>query len=86
MNPLLRMHLVMLRAACVTVLTAIDLTLAEHSPTAQDSAPEEQRIFNSDSSKCGHPDSHLMAMPSMGHPNRIACRCGAIMEDSNGAQ
>lgn len=97
MNPFMKMHLHMLRAACLTVVTAIDLTLEadavladapapeknplENNPPAGGAESDEGKVFDANPFKCQHPKSHWVSAPAMGHPARILCKCGETMED-----
>lgn len=87
MNPLLRLHLHMVRGACMTVVTAIDVALADEEmpapvvpPAPVPPAPEKERVFDNDPFKCEHPKSHWIAAPAMGHASRVLCQCGEEME------
>lgn len=85
MNPFFEMQLHMLRAACVTMVTAIDLILKSAEPVAPEvppaPEPEKEKVFNPDPFKCEHPRTHWRHAPSMGHPNRFICQCGEPMEE-----
>lgn len=78
-----------LRAACVATVAGIDtmLELMEHTPAPapapETPAPaEEDKAFNPDAALCEHPRSHWVRAPAMGKPDRMLCRCGEEMEDS----
>ena len=78
-NPMLKMHLHMLRVSCITIITAIDLVLSEASPE-ESSSEEPVKTFSSDPLKCQHPRSHWRHTPAMGDPDRVLCQCGETME------
>lgn len=85
LSPMVQMHLNMLRMACMTVITAIDMVLAppdEDAPpvAAPSASPEEGREFDPDPLKCGHPKAYWTHVPAMGNANRYLCRCGEEME------
>ena len=89
MRQLMMANLLLVRAACHTAILAIDAVLeADDTDTPGAPAPEPnpdpgpapQPVFNSDPSLCEHPQTHWSNAPVMGHPNRVVCKCGTILE------
>lgn len=80
MHPLLKIQLHLLRGTCLTVVAAIDMSIAAEE-AEQPAPPAEEKVFSRDPDKCQHPRSHWLATPTMGHANRVTCQCGTTMEE-----